>query len=240
MSILQVSEIALPPSNTPSPSGYNRVDEVWFQDGTLIIEAEGSLFRVYGGLLGAESPVFHDMLDFPQPDGAESIDGCPLVHLSDSAPDVNCFLKALFDYKFFPPLPNATNFDTIVGILRLSKKYQVDQLHKRALAHLSSGFPMSAGDYPGSASWILRKSDNTRVILLARELSIDWVLPVAFYGLCTAAIDPLLNGVYIDGVRMKLSPKDKLICLEQYVLLRGSASSDITDFLWHHPKLADA
>jgi len=99
MSILQVSEIPLPPSTTPSPSGYNSVDEVWFQDGTLIIEAEGSLFRVYGGLLGAESPVFHDMLEFPQPEGAESIDGCPVVHLSDSAPDVNCFLKALFDYK---------------------------------------------------------------------------------------------------------------------------------------------
>jgi hypothetical protein len=70
-------------------------------------------------------------------------------------------------------------------------------------------------------------------ILFAREMALDWVLPTAFYRVCAGnSMSEILNGVAIDNVRMELHPKDKLLCLEQCVLLRGSASADIINFLW--------
>ncbi|KAJ7884002.1 hypothetical protein B0H13DRAFT_1462062, partial [Mycena leptocephala] len=116
----------------------------WFKDGTLVLPAEGSLFRVYGGLLAKRSPVFHDMLQIPQPEDAELFDGCPMVHQPDNKCDLRCFLDALFDYecrsRFFGAFPAKTTFDIVAGVIRLSTKYDVASLRNRALTHLSSAF----------------------------------------------------------------------------------------------------
>jgi hypothetical protein len=80
--------------NTPT-----RVEELWFSDGGLVVQAEQSLYRVSGAILAARSPVFKDMLSFTQPPDAETIDGCPVVRLPDSAADVTCFFKAIFDFS---------------------------------------------------------------------------------------------------------------------------------------------
>lgn len=76
-----------------------RVDALWFPDGNIVLSAHGVLFRVFKGILAARSPVFADMLAFPQPEDAETLDGCPVLHLDDSAADTMYFLKALFDYE---------------------------------------------------------------------------------------------------------------------------------------------
>lgn len=73
--------------------------DLWFTDATLVLQAEDCLFRVFPGILAAKSPVFHDMLAFPQPENGEKIDGCPLVRLSDSADDMTFFLKSIFHYE---------------------------------------------------------------------------------------------------------------------------------------------
>lgn len=78
-------------------SKYERVDELWFKDGSLIFEAENKIFRVSSETLTAISPIFRDMLQVPQPADADKEDGCPLVHLlNDTASEVTCFFKAIF------------------------------------------------------------------------------------------------------------------------------------------------
>lgn len=76
-----------------------RVDSLWFPDGNIVICAHNVLFKVFRGILAARSPVFADMLAFPQPEDAETIDGVPVLHLDDSAADTMYFLKAIFDYE---------------------------------------------------------------------------------------------------------------------------------------------
>jgi len=238
MSTEQLPDDFMPSSATVSPSlEPRRVDELWFHDGTLVLTTDTLLFRIYGGLLAKESPIFHDMLELPQPQDGEAIDGCPVVKVYDDSRDVEYFLRALFDYKFFLSYPNPTNFEIITSILRLSKKYEVDSLHKCALAHLASGFPLTAVDYPPSPSWDMAGQD-IRAILFAREQGLDWVLPTAFYRVCAYnSIDEILNGIYVDNTRVELDPKDKLACLEQYVLLRGAASAEMVNFLWDPEKI---
>lgn len=72
-----------------------RAEGLWFADGGLIIQAETTLFRVYREFLAVHSGVFRDMLSIPIPADTETMDGCPLVRLQDSAEDMAYFLKAL-------------------------------------------------------------------------------------------------------------------------------------------------
>ena len=47
--------------------GINRHPDLWYGDGTVILIAESTGFRVYQGLLAKHSEVFRDMFSLPQP-----------------------------------------------------------------------------------------------------------------------------------------------------------------------------
>ncbi|KAJ7610470.1 hypothetical protein FB45DRAFT_700290, partial [Roridomyces roridus] len=112
-----------------------RVEDLWFEDSGLIIQAGDSLFRVSGSVLAARSPIFRDMLAIPQPEDQPKMDGCPIVVLPDSAEDTEYFLRAIFDSSFFEGPPKPTTEPTVAGVLRLSTKYDIGFLRQRALLH---------------------------------------------------------------------------------------------------------
>lgn len=78
-----------------------RVPDLWFTDGSVVLEAGSRLFRVYFGILAQASSVFKDLLTIPQPleEDCETYDGCPLVHMPDLYQDLYPFLKALHDCR---------------------------------------------------------------------------------------------------------------------------------------------
>ena len=80
--------------------GLLRDTTYWFPDGNVIILAGKVAFRLYHGILATQSSVFDDMLDFPQPEGAPTIVGCPILEL----PDADCDLRHIFSVIF--PRPN--------------------------------------------------------------------------------------------------------------------------------------
>ncbi|KAF7328534.1 BTB domain-containing protein [Mycena venus] len=161
----------------------------------------------------------------------------PWFTFFDHGRDVEYFLKALIDYKFFLAFPSPTTFDIVTGIIRLSKKYEVDSLYKRALVHFASAFPMTVADYPICPSWD-PTDEYIRALTFARELELDWALPTALYRVCAyTAIEDILNGIRVDNRWLELDPQDKLVCLQQSVELRGSASASILDFLWDPEKI---
>ncbi|KAJ7071804.1 hypothetical protein B0H15DRAFT_870292 [Mycena belliarum] len=226
----------------------HHVQELWFEDGNLVIEAGTSRFRVYRGVLAARSPVFHDMLSFPQPPDAELVEGCPLVHLHDAEADVTVFLRAIYDSSFFMPYPVRTDFDSIAGCLRLSHKYGVDYLQRRALIHLSSGYYTNLADSdarvgndvptlneiswndPGSTAYCIS------AIGLAREVSALWILPYAFYSLSAAFKSlgmSIFHGTVYKGTQVNLSLEDQESFLNGYHIQRTSTTKDILRFLFH-------
>ncbi|KAJ7119175.1 hypothetical protein C8R44DRAFT_189561 [Mycena epipterygia] len=207
-------EIETEPQSRPE-----RVQELWFEDGNLVIQAENRQFRLYRGILAAHSPVFHDMLVFPQKPDPEIVEGCQLLRLSDPASEVTVFLKAIFDHNFFMPFPAPTEFDIVVGCLRLGNKYRVDSLRRRALVHLSSGYRTTLAetdsvvefhDDPGPSreikSWRNPGTPNFRVcaIQIAREVDALWVLPFAFYKV-SAAFSPIGTDMYQGAAYSSLS-----------------------------------
>ena len=86
-------------STTDTPSDLNsllRHEEFWFDDGSIVLVARRTTgFRVYRALLAAQSTVFSDMLTSSSPSADEMIEGCPVVHLSDTPEDVAHFLRVL-------------------------------------------------------------------------------------------------------------------------------------------------
>lgn len=77
-------------------------DDVWFDDGTVVFQAENTLFKVYRGTLKAQSPFFNDLFALPQQESEQSLEmyeDCPLVHMQDSAADVRILLKAMMDHQ---------------------------------------------------------------------------------------------------------------------------------------------
>ncbi|KAJ7239963.1 hypothetical protein B0H12DRAFT_1056471, partial [Mycena haematopus] len=179
-------------TDSVTPQMVSQVDTLWFRDGTLVLRAETSLFRVFPEILAAKSPVFQDMLAFPQPLDGESYDGCPLVVLPDCAADMTHFLSAIFHYEYFASWPTIIDFEIVAGVLRMSQKYQVAPLRKRALEHISRRYPISLQELEssGSKGW----ADPIFMAVLARHVSADWILPFVLSDCAWLAPHKLLDG----------------------------------------------
>ncbi|KAJ7232028.1 hypothetical protein B0H12DRAFT_1192428 [Mycena haematopus] len=220
------------------PTRRGRVEELWFADSGLVVQAEHSLFRVSGAVLAARSPVFKDMLALTR----ETIDRCPVVKLPESAEDVTCFFRAIFDSSFFEPYPCKVDFESVLSIARLSHKYAVEYLLRRALVHLSYAFPTTLSEYEtdsGIRSTNFRDivenhdaiSPCVAVIQLARQVNALWVLPMAFYGLASAdqeTIQQVLQCRMFNNQAAKLGGDDIILFLTSSVLLAGLENEAIS------------
>ena len=72
-----------------------RHEELWFDDGNLVLVARDTAFRIYRGLIASQSTVFSDMLVSSCASADETFEGCPTVQLSDSPEDLAHFLRVL-------------------------------------------------------------------------------------------------------------------------------------------------
>ena len=70
--------------------------ELWLADGNLVIQAESTQFRVHRSFLSMHSNILKDCFGIPQPEEQETVEGCPVVHMSDSATDIECVLSLLY------------------------------------------------------------------------------------------------------------------------------------------------
>ncbi|KAK7036027.1 BTB domain-containing protein, partial [Favolaschia claudopus] len=217
--------------------------EVWFEDGNIVIRAENTQFRVYRGVLAAKSPVFQDMFSIFQPIDSETVDGCPLIRLPDVATaEVAVFLKAIFDSAFFETYPSPSRIEHIIGILRLSHKYNVEYLKRRALTHLSAAFPTERTAFRAERGELWDTIPRNpppymSIIQLAREVEALWILPSAFYELvdaCAEAQDLLeciREQVVYNGRTIQLSEEDKAALLEGYLAQLNAGPSEMMRFL---------
>ncbi|KAJ7153385.1 hypothetical protein C8R46DRAFT_1006666 [Mycena filopes] len=213
-------------------STLTRATGLWFEDCGLIIQAETTLFRVSRDMLAIQSP---DMFSLPPPEPADLMYGCPFVFLPDTAEDVTSLLRAIFYYDFFEPYPAEISFPALAGILRMSHKYELDALRTRALIHISALHPTTLDQWgaldlfdPNTTPWLraLQREDGLlAIVVLARQLSINWILPAAFYRSCEFTWERtiLLGDLHID---------DKVRLVSGSRLLEGPAVTEILSCLW--------
>jgi len=185
----------------------HRHADLWLKDGSVICQAERTLFRVHVSQLSRHSALFRDIFTLPQPSRPrsrslssfdsvvlEECENLPTVLLQDKADDVANFLAALYDGPNFGN-NDQEDFRVVSGILRLSTKYIVDSLRSKALAHLCIAWPSTLKGWDAredvARSYEMATSASAghfypspiAVINLAREINAPCLLPAAFYDL---------------------------------------------------------
>ncbi|KAK6991794.1 BTB domain-containing protein [Favolaschia claudopus] len=225
-----------------SPHGLKIIEDLWFPDADLILRAEDSIFRVYGGFLGARSSVFRDMISFPQPTTStqteeEMINGRAVVRLHDSAAEAASFLRAVFDSSFFEPPPYPVEFEDTIGVLRLAHKYDVQYLFRRALAHLDVLYPTDLRKRDAQTHVRPPSRDTSNMISLkaACEVGATWMLPTVYYVIAQEAsfLDRAADYMQTHQIQACLAAQSKLMRAQvsSYQFLRslplaGCVSSD--------------
>ena len=83
------------PSEPKSLEGAARDEELWLDDGNVVLVAGNIMFKVYRGLLAAQSPIFGDMFAVASSSRGAHFGDVPTVRLTDSPEDLKHLLRAL-------------------------------------------------------------------------------------------------------------------------------------------------
>lgn len=212
------------PDNVLPSSNFTASKDIWFEDGSIILVCESIGFRVYKGILSSQSEVFRDMLSVGSPSEDETIDGCAVVHLSDSACDALHFLKTLHDWSYgrcsvedrvdVPryDLP----FSTITGILRMATKYMAHGLRRAMVDEIKGILPSTLHQFKSSSDGrcLIPDFNGILAVNIATECRIPIILPAAYYYCSMLSTQTLLEGLQLEsGVVVKLSSQALPIAL---------------------------
>lgn len=81
------------------PAGPQRHDQLWFDDGNIVLLVDNVAFKVHRSLLSRHSTVFKDLFELSQPSTSidEQMDGIPLVKLHDSPHELADLLDVIYN-----------------------------------------------------------------------------------------------------------------------------------------------
>ncbi|KAJ7030040.1 hypothetical protein C8F04DRAFT_1042920 [Mycena alexandri] len=201
--------------------------EIWYQDGSVVLQAQDTQFRVHFGVLAAQSAFFRDMQGLPQPPDQPTVEGCPVVEIQDDVSDVKHLLTAVYDPIFM--VERAVPLPRIASLIRLGRKYDFKKLLDLAVERLTFENPTTLAEYNALKPNRLDDSYTTTRIVpyqgilfdmltLARENNILTALPCAYYrALAIPRRAALFDGIPRgDGTVATLAQADQRRCVLSY------------------------
>ncbi|KAJ7863947.1 hypothetical protein B0H14DRAFT_2505137 [Mycena olivaceomarginata] len=220
-----------------------QADGLWFShDSLVVLRAEDLTFRVPMSILAARSPVFQAMFEFPRPtsnademvDGDEVIEGSRVIRLHDSATEVEAFLRATLDTSYFMPPPSEVNFHDLLGILRLSHKYDVGYLYQRAISHLETIYPLELRNVgkirPTIIDYDVVGVDmELKSIAVLHEVGATWLLPFAYHNIAEYSLVMLDRELEIPSTLWDEYPAHR----KETILRLYKLQTEATERLYH-------
>ncbi|KAJ7018326.1 armadillo-type protein [Mycena alexandri] len=234
---IDLKSVIYPPVDRQCSEDAPARSSIWYQDGSVVLQAENTQFRVHWGVLGAQSLFFCDMQDLPQPPDQPTVDGCAIVEMQDTALDVGYLLKALYDSMFF--LQKALPLPAVAALIRLGRKYKFRNFFNTAVERLTFENPTTLEEYDAQMDNNSYKS--TRILhypgvifdmlTLARENIILSVLPCVYY----RALDSHSQLELFDGIPRGDDTVASLASVDQrrYIHARGSGNGPSTPIFAH-------
>ncbi|KAF5310290.1 hypothetical protein D9619_010137 [Psilocybe cf. subviscida] len=210
-----------------------RSAKFWFNDGDIILQAEGGTrYRVHQSLLSMNSAFFRDMFDTIGSSGPleeEEMDGCALVKMQDPAKDWDTVLGTIYTPLKVHPDLEFLDVDVLLIMLRLGRKYQFDDLHENALHRLRKELPGDLlkfdqafqprlqqifegdrDDHCTCPKMACNPISLAKLINFALTWDVEDVLPVAYYmGLVNFTLDHILEEVKVGGETISLAQEAK-------------------------------
>ena len=116
------------------------------------------------------SPFFEDLLSLPQPSDSESIDGLPVVQLSEDAELLNSLVSMLYPVDRVIP----DSYDKVLNLLAACQKYDMARLQSTIRAEVNRGiFPAPVGTEVFRAYAIASSKGLIPEIEMAAHLTLD-------------------------------------------------------------------
>ncbi|KAI0700389.1 hypothetical protein C8T65DRAFT_285354 [Cerioporus squamosus] len=201
-------------------------EEFWFEDGNVVLVARNTGFRIYRGLLAAQSSVFADMFAASSPDDTESYDGCPMVQLTDTPEDVRDLLRVLLpkSRRVYHEELHDHPFEEALAIIRLAHKYHIDDILQQALRCVLASYPATFGEYV-SLKTEPRWEHAISVVSIARLTDMQSMLPLALYRCCCLGGDLVDGWERRDGSVEMLSMQDLKRCVSGRDMIAREAVS---------------
>ncbi|PIL33295.1 hypothetical protein GSI_04745 [Ganoderma sinense ZZ0214-1] len=176
------------------PELSRKDEEVWLSDGNIVVIAAGEVaFRVHKSILSLRSEVFCGLFSLPDADqgAAETMDGAPIVHVSDSPDDIRrlflvicCGKNYYYNAGALVPVP----FAVLASLIRMAHKYAIQDVLDDALFRLKKYYTDNFREWkdPDSRACYVTttEADAPTVIELARLTNTPWLIPSAFLA-CT-------------------------------------------------------
>ncbi|KAJ7030063.1 hypothetical protein C8F04DRAFT_1236791 [Mycena alexandri] len=203
----------------------------WYQDGSVVLQARDTQFRVHFGVLASQSTFFREMQGLPQPPDQPTVECCQVVEMQDDVFDVKHLLTAIYDPTFLAqtaiPLPY------IASLIRLGRKYEFRKLLDSAMERLTFKNPTTLSEYEARMTKNKQQYLPTRIVpfpsiildilTLAREHDILTALPCAYYRALTLPQALLFDGIPRgDGTVSSLAQADQRQCVLSYQKLLGT------------------
>ncbi|KAM5539606.1 hypothetical protein V8D89_006715 [Ganoderma adspersum] len=196
-------------------------EEFWFADGNLVLVARDTAFRIYRGLLTVQLQIFEDMFASASSNAQESLDDCPVVHLSDTPEDLAHLLHVLLptSRKVFytrntdPPV----QFDEVFAVITVAHKYGIEDVEAQALSFLD-GTGYFSSKLPGFQSphanrLSVEPAQAIGAVILARLTDTPSMLPGALYRCCALCGDLLDGWTRTDGTAWYLAQENAKRCV---------------------------
>ncbi|KAJ7782647.1 hypothetical protein B0H16DRAFT_1446950 [Mycena metata] len=205
--------------------------EIWYQDGSIVLQAQDTQFRVHFGVLSQQSTFFREMQGLPQPPDQPTVEGCPVVEMQDDVSDVMHLLTAVYDPTFLGqkaiPLPY------IASLIKLGRKYDFRKLLDAAMERLEFENPTTLSEYEARLTKNTPHYSPTRIVpypgiildmlTVARENNILTALPCAYYRALTMPLASLFDGIPRgDGTVSSLAEAERRQCILSYQKLLGT------------------
>ncbi|KAI1787704.1 hypothetical protein LXA43DRAFT_1028014 [Ganoderma leucocontextum] len=181
-------------TRNPPISSIQRDEDVWLSDGNIVIVAADTMaFRVHKSILSLRSEVFRDLFLLPNADAAtmETMDGCPVVRVSDSPDDIRRLFLVLCcgkNYYYDGDALVAVPFEVLASLIRMGHKYALQDILDHALSRLKKYYTndLSAWKDPESRARYVTATDDDAptVVTLGRLTNTPSLLPTALL-VCT-------------------------------------------------------
>ncbi|KAH9990631.1 hypothetical protein BJV74DRAFT_962964 [Russula compacta] len=119
--------------NTPSIPVQSPPECLDISNADAIIESSDyAHYRVHKSILASSSPIFRSMFSLPQPLDNETVDGLPVVHISEDAELVRALITML--YPISPDIP--ASYDRILALLAVAQKYDMSAVESAIRAEI--------------------------------------------------------------------------------------------------------
>ncbi|KIO18639.1 hypothetical protein M407DRAFT_31715 [Tulasnella calospora MUT 4182] len=196
---------------------YRQDPDHWYDDGNVILIAGETAFRFFKSILSKRSQVMKDMLDLSQRTtiNRTHFEGVPAVQLDDNPRYFSLLLDAILPRDSANhPISEKLGPGSLIGVARIAKKYQVNDVVARAGSILENILPTK--QQPGkkifawTGSYAIPRC--VHIINWARFCGLPQFLPLPLYFLATNEWDFESEDGDIETLKVfhRLSPQDQL------------------------------